>query len=147
MNRSGLLKSLLLLLTMIIMPTLVSGGGNPSLNGGDILGSWEILKAVTPKQQILPLEGQVYQIRFMADGRIHMKFENNVINGKYETEGANLRLPQPLMMTMAAWQPDSPAPRFLTLMENATNYFFKDELLYVDTLADGGTLQLRKVAE
>ena len=74
-----------------------------------------------------------------------MKLETNVANGSYEVKERLLKINQPLVMTMAAWLPNSPAPEVFSLIENASNFFFKDGLLYIEAIADGGTLRFEKM--
>lgn len=133
----------LILFTNISVHTAFSGdSGAPDL---DLVGSWLWLGGVTPKGEIHPPENQAYVVSLSAEGRIHMKLETNVVNGTYEVKGSSFKIKPPLMMTMAAWLPDSPAPEFISLMENAAVYFYKDGNLYIDTFADGGTLRFEKV--
>lgn len=135
---------LIVLAVLLILLPLNVFSGDPGLERSDISGSWKWIDAVTPKEKIFPLENETYLVIFSEEGRIHMKVENNVINGTYEVDGASLKLNQPLMMTMAAWLPDSPAPRFVSLMEHAAHYFYKDGILHIDTYADGGTLRFQQ---
>ncbi len=43
-------------------------------------------------------------------------------------------------MTLAACPSDSRSEQFVTLLGGAAKYFFKDGMLYIDLMADGGTL-------
>jgi len=112
-------------------------------NGPSLVGTWQWLGTLTPVEEIKPPAGEPYTVSFTADGTISMELEANLINGSYEADGKKLEVVPPLVMTLAAWIPDSPAPGFLTLMEHATGYFFKENELFIDTLADGGTLRFK----
>lgn len=141
-----LISKLAVLTSLIIfcIPHLCFSGGASGMETA-IVGSWKLLKAVTPKTEIIPIENETYEVAFTDEGKVHMKLEANIVNGNYEATAKNIKLKQPLMMTMAAWRPDSPAPKFISLMENAAGYFFKDGKLYIDTFADGGTLHFEKL--
>lgn len=109
-----------------------------------LTGAWRWEKAETPESVLEPLSGQEYTVVFSADGTLHMRLEINRVNGTYEADGQSLTVRSPMASTLAAWRPDSPAPALLLLFENATNYFFRDGRLFVDTFADGGTLQFSR---
>ena len=113
---------------------------NPSL-----IGTWRWIGTITPVEEILPIPGEEYIISFSEDGTISMKLETNQINGTYYVDGGKLKVVPPMIMTLAAWLPESPAPSILKLMEYAVGYFFKEGQLYIDTYADGGTLQFEPI--
>jgi len=106
-----------------------------------LIRKWRWVETITPVEKVLPLPGEEYIIVFHEDGTVNMKLEINQINGNYTTNGKILTIIPPMIMTLASWLPDSPAPEFLNLIEHATGYFFKNEILYIDTLADGGTMR------
>lgn len=106
-----------------------------------LIGTWRWLGTITPVEKIQPIAGEDYLITFTEEGSISMKLETNQINGTYEIDGRNLKVVPPMIMTLAAWMPDSPAPSILKLMEHATGYFFMEGQLYIDTYADGGTMR------
>lgn len=115
-------------------------------NNTSIIGTWRWIKTITPVEKITPLTGKEYLVSFNPDGTVSMKLEINRINGTYQTEDKRLTINSPMIMTLAAWLPESPAPSFMNLMEHAAGYFFVDEELYIDTFADGGTSRFEPVS-
>jgi len=134
---------LLVLIGMYIPGNMFADGMED--NDPSLVGTWQWMGTVTPVEEITPPAGETYTIIFTVDGTITMKLEANRIDGSYEADGKKLKVVPPMIMTMVAWIPDSPAPGILNLMEHATGYFFKERELYIDTLADGGTLRFKPV--
>ena len=135
----------LMVFTVPIAIMVLVGGGAVGADGTAsvdpaIVGSWRFVRAVTPVEELLPLPGSDYVATFAADGGLHIAFEANRINTTYTTDDRRLTVNTPMMTTRAAWRPDSPAPRFVALMEHAAIYFFREGRLHIDTVADGGTL-------
>jgi hypothetical protein len=110
-----------------------------------LFGDWRWLGAETPVGEIDPLPDQDYLVSFGPEGSLQMKLEINRVNTAYSADGRRLTVSSPMMTTMAAWMHDSPAPKFLLLVENTSNYFFRDGILHVDTFADGGTLRFERI--
>ncbi len=139
-----LLPGTIFILGCIISNSIFADGSenlNPSL-----IGTWRWMGTVTPVEIISPIPGEEYSVSFNEDGTISMKLETNQINGRYTVDGGKLKVVPPMMMTLAAWLPESPAPSILKLMEHAVGYFFKEDELYIDTYADGGTLRFESIS-
>lgn len=130
-------------LVFMLPPSLYADGNGVSSR--DLIGNWQWLGAVTPLKEIAPLPNQEYTLSFIDEGRFSMKLETNVVNGSYEAEENRLKIKQPLAMTMAAWLPNSPAPEVISLLEHSSSFFFSGGLLYIDTVADGGTLRFKQM--
>jgi len=131
---------------------ILSGFSSPSIFADgiefptqSIVGTWRWEETVTPVEKIIPIPGTEYLVSFHQDGSISIILEVNQINGSYEINGKELKVIPPMISTLAAWLPGSPAPSFLILMEHAAGYFFKEGELYIDTYADGGTLRFAAV--
>ena len=60
-------------------------------------------------------------------------------HGTYEADGTTLTIVPPMVMTLAAWQPDSPAPALLTLLEASGEYTVSAGSLSVRTAS--GTME------
>ncbi len=118
--------------------------GTEVINSG-IVGTWRWIETVTPVEEIRPLVDEDYLLSFSEDGTLNMSLEVNRISSEYGVEGDRITVIPPMMMTLAAWLPGSPAPSFLNLIENSSNYFFEDDYLYIDTSVDGGTLRFRRI--
>ena len=110
-----------------------------------LFGEWHWVGAETPVGIREPLPDQDYRVSFGADGGLEMTLELNRLRTSYSADGRRLAVAFPRATTLAAWLPDSPAPKFLLLIENAAGYFFRNGALFVDTLADGGTLRFERI--
>jgi hypothetical protein len=49
-------------------------------------------------------------------------------------------------MTLAACPPDSRSEQFVELLGGAARYFFEDAELYIDLMADGGTMAFARAS-
>ena len=74
-----------------------------------------------------------------ASGTVAIVADCNNASGSYTADGGSLTI-EIGPMTMAACPPDSRSDQFVTLLGSAARYFFEDAMLYIDLLADGGTM-------
>ena len=144
-SRSSILfVVVMVILGVVVFPQPVCSDGIDKLDAA-LFGSWRWIGAETPAGDLDPLPEQDYLLTFGSEGSLRMELEINHVNTSYAADGRRLTVRSPMMATMAAWMPDSPAPRFLVLMENTANYFFRDGILHVDTFADGGILRFERI--
>ena len=144
---SKLFRKLLFMTIVLVWTgslTIFANGLNSTDNS--IIGIWKWIETVTPVETVKPLPGKIYQLSFHENGTLSMKLEMNQVNGNYEADGGKLKIIPPMMTTLGAWLPDSPAPAFLNLIEHAAGYFIRDGELFIDTVADGGTLHFSPVS-
>ena len=99
-----------------------------------------------PEEQFTVEMPESYQVTFNADGTINIVADCNNAAGTYtDEEGALTIAVGP--MTMAACPDGSRSDRFVTLLGAAARYFFADGNLYIDLMADGGTMRLDPAGE
>ncbi len=100
---------------------------------------WQWESFTKPTEQF-DVEGpQNYVVIFNEDGTLSVKADCNNASGSYTADGSSLNI-QIGPMTMAACPPESRSDQFVQLLGGAAVYFFEDGNLYIDLLADGGTL-------
>ncbi len=99
-----------------------------------------------PEEQFTVETPESYQVTFNADGTINIVADCNNAAGTYTDEdGALTIIIGP--MTMAACPDGSRSDQFVTLLGAAARYFFADGNLYIDLMADGGTMRLDPAGE
>jgi hypothetical protein len=70
---------------------------------------------------------------------VSIKADCNNAGGSYTGDGSRLTI-QIGPMTMAACPPESRSDQFVQLLGGAAIYFFEEDNLYIDLMADGGTM-------
>lgn len=133
----------LILILLIIVPAIVFADGMAMVDSS-LVGTWSWISADTPTGNLTPVGEAMYTVTFTADGDIHMKFEQNAINGVYEADGRILTIIPPMAMTMAAWQIDSPAPALIKMMEGSRDYSVSGDSLTVDTSPAIGSMKFER---
>ena len=87
-----------------------------------------------------------YQVTFNADGTVNIVADCNNAAGTYtDKDGALAITIGP--MTMAACPPELRSDQFVKLLGAAARYFFADGKLFIDLMADGGTMRLDPAGE
>lgn len=103
---------------------------------------WIWVKTVTPVDVVeVPAPGK-YTLRLEA-GRMSGQADCNRISGSYTLEGKSLRF-GPLSSTMAACPPESLGDKYAGYFEWIRSYFTVGDTLFMDQMADGGTLRFVK---
>jgi heat shock protein HslJ len=118
--------------------------------------STDSLTAITPQlvgpvwqwQQTLMNDNSVwepanpanYTVQFTADGTVAIKADCNQLQGGYTSDGSSLSITLG-PSTTAACGPQSIADQFLAQLGGVAIYFFQDGSLFIDLLADSGTMQ------
>ena len=90
-------------------------------------------------EQPIP-EPERYQMVLNEDGTVNIKADCNQVNGTYTTDGSSIAItfgPS----TAAACADDSLADQFIQHLSAAAIVFFQDESMYIDTVADSGTMK------
>ena len=93
-----------------------------------------------------PMEGyqienpQNYLTTFNEDGALNIVADCNNAMGSYTVEGTSLTIEMGAM-TMAACPPESRSDDFVKYLGSAASYFLKDGNLFLDLMADGGTME------
>ena len=107
---------------------------------------WQWTAFTNPVEQYSIDNPQKYMLTFNADGSLNIVADCNNASGEYTTQGSSITITVG-PMTMAACPPESRSDDFIQYLGFAAIYFFKDGNLYIDLMADGGTLAFSPAGE
>ena len=82
----------------------------------------------------------IYLVEFMADGVIGIKADCNSGSGSYEVDGSSLNI-NITSTTLALCSEDSLSDLFIRSLNAAAIYFDQDGNLFIDLMADAGTME------
>jgi heat shock protein HslJ len=101
---------------------------------------WAWAGFTDPMQQFDVDYPENYTLVFQDDGTINIKADCNTAIGSYTVEGSSLSI-QVGPMTMAACPEGSLSDDFVQYLGFAAIYFFEEGHLFIDLMADGGTMR------
>ncbi len=107
----------------------------PEITG--IVWKWQNL--VTPVEEIIVAAPDKYTFELQPDGLVSVKADCNSGSGDYVIDGSQLTI-NITSTTLALCEPGSQSDLFFRSLNEAALYFIEEDLLYIDTPADGGTL-------
>lgn len=93
-----------------------------------------------PDQQFSLENPENYTITFKDDGTVNIKADCNNASGSYSVDDSSIQI-EVGAMTRAMCLPESLSDEFITNLGYAAIYFFEDGNLYIDLMADGGTME------
>ena len=100
---------------------------------------WQWTGFTSPMEQFKVETPASYRLTFNEDGTVSIVADCNNAAGSYTaTDGALTITIGP--MTMAACPPASRSDQFVKLLGGAARYFFVEDRLFIDLMADGGTM-------
>ena len=102
--------------------------------------SWQWTGFTGAAEQFKVEQPANYQLTFNADGTVNIKADCNNATGSYTSDDSSVTI-QVGPMTMAACPEGSRSDQFVKLLGGAAKYFFADGNLFIDLMADGGTLR------
>ena len=124
-------------------PTAEAQAHEPSLptEAGELeSNTWQWVSFTSPVEQYdIELPGS-YLLTFNQDGTLNIKADCNNAAGSYTAEGSSLTI-QVGPTTMAACPSGSLSDRFVEYLGFSAVYFFEGGNLFIDMMADGGTMQ------
>jgi len=134
--------TLLLLLVVFTGCTAITPSKAPPapVAAPSLVGSWQWIAFTGATEQVDVADPLRYLLAFNEDGTLNIMADCNHAGGSYTADSSSLII-QIGPMTMAACPPDSRSDEFVKLLGGAALYFFQDGELYIDLMADGGTLQ------
>lgn len=103
--------------------------------------TWQWLRLTDPQQQIEVASPENYTLTFLADGMIQMQADCNSATASYIATEAGALTITPGITTLVACPPESRSEEFMQKLGFAAIYFFQDGNLFIDLMADGGTLE------
>jgi membrane-bound inhibitor of C-type lysozyme len=83
-----------------------------------------------------------YTLDFQPDGTLQIKADCTMVNASYSASEEGALSIQPGPATLAACPPESRGDEFVQKLGFGAIYFFQDGHLFIDMMADGGTLEL-----
>jgi heat shock protein HslJ len=107
--------------------------------------TWMWTGFTDPMQQFDVENPENYTLTFQADGTVNIKADCNNASGSYTTDGSSIQI-EVGPMTMAACPSESRSDDFVKYLGSAAIYFFKDDNLFIDLMADGGTMSFSPLA-
>lgn len=102
--------------------------------------AWQWMSFTNPVEQYEIAEPENYTLTFNTDGTVNVKADCNNAIGDYTVEGKSLTIALG-PTTLAACPPDSHSDDFLKYLGYSALYFFQDGDMFIDLMADGGTLR------
>ncbi len=100
---------------------------------------WQWASFTNPASQFEVESPESYVLTFNSDGTVSVKADCNNASGSYTADGSSLTI-EIGPMTMAACPEGSLSDQFVQLLGGAALYFFEEGDLYIDLMADGGTM-------
>ncbi len=108
---------------------------------------WLWTSFTDPTQQFNIANPEDYTIAFNADGTVNVKADCNPAAGTYAADDSGSLTIALGPMTLAACPPESRSDEFVQKLGFVRGFFFENGFLYLDLLADGGTLKLAPTSE
>jgi heat shock protein HslJ len=102
--------------------------------------TWQWTSTTTPVEVITVVEPERYTIQFLDDGTANIQADCNMVVASYEAKESALSITLG-PSTMVACPPDSQSTPFLAGIAAAAIYFFEGDNLFIDLVADSGTMQ------
>jgi heat shock protein HslJ len=101
---------------------------------------WQWEAFTDPTQQFSVDDPNNYTLEFNEDATVNIKADCNNAMGSYTVDGGSITI-ELGPTTLAACPPGSLSDDFLKYLGFAAIYFFEDENLFFDLMADGGTME------
>ena len=118
---------------------------NPADLNALTANTWMWVEFTDPMQQFSVENPQNYTLTFQDDGTLNIKADCNNAMGSYTVDGQSITI-EVGPMTMAMCPPESRSDDFVKYLGFAAIYFFEDGDLFIDLMADGGTMQFSPLA-
>lgn len=110
-----------------------------------LIGStWQWVHFTDPVQSFDVPNAENYTITFQRDGTVSIVADCNNASGTYTIDGSNLTI-ELGPMTLVGCPSDSLSDDYLKNLSFVQIFFFKDGHLFMDMMADGGTLEFAPV--
>ena len=84
-----------------------------------------------------------YTIEFLSKGNVKIKADCSHASGTYTQEGSRLSIVIEYATTPAMCPPESLSTQYLRELQSAAIFFFQDGNLYIDLVADTGTMMFK----
>jgi len=112
---------------------------------GPLVGTnWQWVSFTSPLEKVAVDQPQNYTLSFKTDGVLEIKADCNNAGAAYVLTGNQIQIDVG-PMTMVACPEGSLSSDFIQYLGFARLYFLKDGSLYMDLMADGGTMKFDPV--
>jgi D-alanyl-D-alanine carboxypeptidase len=115
-----------------------------AMDNAFITSSWQWVSFTNPNEQYDIEMPQNYVLTFYVDGAVTIIADCNTVVGNYMTDAGTLSIALG-PATLAACSPESRSDQFTQYLSSAASYFFEEGNLYIDLMADGGTMAFSPV--
>jgi heat shock protein HslJ len=123
------------------MILLLAAACSSNINTETLVGqTWQWVHFTDPMQSFDVPNPDKYALSFQKDGTVNIVADCNNASGTYTVDDSNLTI-ELGPMTMVACPPDSLSDDYLKNLSFVRIYFFQDGHLFLDMMADGGTLE------
>lgn len=119
---------------------------NPAAQAIDKTWQWTGFSDPVNGSQEIP-QPERYELTLNADGTANIKADCNQVNTTYTIEGNNITINPLGASTLVACPPDSLADQYLQYLSFARIFFFEEEDMFFDLMADGGTMRFSEPKE
>ena len=111
--------------------------------GNQLTGAvWQWVHFTDPMGEFDVPDSENYTLEFFEDGTLHIQADCNDANGTYSDEDGSINI-EIGPMTLAACPLGSRSEEFLQNLGFAAIYFFQEGNLFMDLMADGGTMKFQ----
>ena len=108
--------------------------------------NWQWMRFTDPLQAFDLPDPENYTLKFGEDGVVQIKADCNMASGSYAIENSGITIAVG-PMTLAACPPGSLSDQFIQDLGFVRIYFFQDDYLFLDLMADGGTMQFKNASD
>lgn len=125
-------------------PDADAGAGESVMDNAFLTNSWQWVSFTNPAEQYDIDMPQNYVLTFYEDGTVTIIADCNSVLGNYAVDAGSLTMTLG-SATLASCPAESRSDQFTQYLSSAARYFFEDGNLYIDLMADGGTLAFAPV--
>jgi heat shock protein HslJ len=133
---------LVLLSSEILAPEQSKAEGGNHLTGV----IWQWVQFTDPMGEFDVPDPEHYTLEFFEDGTLHIQADCNRATGSFIVEDSSINI-EIGPVTLAACPPGSRSEEFLQDLGFAAIYFFQEGDLFMDLMADGGTMKFQPLIQ
>jgi heat shock protein HslJ len=133
--------------TMAFAPAeaMMADDGEGAIAGSLSANPWQWVSFTNPVDQYQIDNPENYTLTFNDDGTVTIKADCNNAAGSYTSDDSNVTI-EVGPSTMALCPPESRSEDFIKYLGFSAGYFFDGGHLFIDLMADGGTLEFAQAA-
>jgi heat shock protein HslJ len=105
--------------------------------------TWQWVGLTDPMQQVAIDAPEKYTLTFLDDGSLQIQADCNLATASFTATDDGSLTVTPGIMTLALCGPESRSEELIQKLGFAARYFFQDGHLFIDMMADGGTLEFQ----